>query len=114
MNKPHYTHPTSYSAPLHLTSPLFFYSIFFPLTPYSLLHLFLPLLTSPLLIYPVFFSSHTLLSLTSPSSPIRSEEVLNALAAVMPEIIGGSADLTGSNLTNLKVSYFIISDVHHV
>ena len=33
----------------------------------------------------------------------RSEEVLNALAAVMPEIVGGSADLTSSNLTNLKV-----------
>lgn len=39
----------------------------------------------------------------------RSEEVLNALAAVMPEIIGGSADLTGSNLTNLKVPNFLIS-----
>lgn len=37
----------------------------------------------------------------------RSEEVLNALAAVMPEIIGGSADLTGSNLTNLKVPDFL-------
>jgi transketolase len=30
--------------------------------------------------------------------------VLNALAAIMPELIGGSADLTGSNLTNLKCS----------
>lgn len=29
----------------------------------------------------------------------------------MPEIVGGSADLTGSNLTNLKVSYFIMYDV---
>ena len=33
----------------------------------------------------------------------RSEEVLNACAALLPEIIGGSADLTPSNLTNLKV-----------
>ena len=35
---------------------------------------------------------------------IRSEEVLNALAAALPEIVGGSADLTSSNLTNLKVT----------
>jgi transketolase len=34
----------------------------------------------------------------------RSEEVLNALAGVLPELVGGSADLTGSNLTNLKCS----------
>jgi transketolase len=33
----------------------------------------------------------------------RSEEVLNALASVIPEIVGGSADLTPSNLTALKV-----------
>lgn len=36
----------------------------------------------------------------------RSEEVLNAIAAVLPEIFGGSADLTGSNLTSLKVFSF--------
>jgi len=34
----------------------------------------------------------------------RSEEVLNAIATVMPEIVGGSADLTPSNLTALKGS----------
>jgi transketolase len=34
----------------------------------------------------------------------RSEEVLNAVALPLPEIFGGSADLTGSNLTNIKVS----------
>lgn len=34
----------------------------------------------------------------------RSEEVLNALAHEVPELIGGSADLTPSNLTNLKCS----------
>eukprot|EP01041_Mallomonas_annulata_P005918 gene5918-11941_t len=32
----------------------------------------------------------------------RSEEVLNALAPCVPELIGGSADLTGSNLTQLR------------
>lgn len=31
-----------------------------------------------------------------------SENVLNALAPHLPEIIGGSADLTGSNLTRWK------------
>jgi len=34
----------------------------------------------------------------------RSEEVLNAIAGHMPELVGGSADLTGSNLTNIKCS----------
>lgn len=34
----------------------------------------------------------------------RSEEVLNTLAANLPEIFGGSADLTPSNLTSLKCS----------
>jgi transketolase len=34
----------------------------------------------------------------------HSELVLNALAAALPELMGGSADLTPSNLTNLKVS----------
>jgi len=34
-----------------------------------------------------------------------SEKVLNALAKVLPEVIGGSADLTGSNKTELKCSY---------
>ena len=32
----------------------------------------------------------------------RSEEVLNALAKHLPELMGGSADLTPSNLTSLK------------
>ncbi|MBD2579194.1 transketolase [Oscillatoria sp. FACHB-1406] len=34
----------------------------------------------------------------------NSEMTLNALAPVLPELIGGSADLTHSNLTELKVS----------
>jgi transketolase len=34
----------------------------------------------------------------------RSEEILNILAQYFPEIVGGSADLTPSNLTFLKVS----------
>jgi transketolase len=34
----------------------------------------------------------------------HSEIVLNAVAAILPETIGGSADLTPSNLTNLKCS----------
>lgn len=34
----------------------------------------------------------------------RSEEVLNALAPHIPELVGGSADLTPSNLTLLKCS----------
>eukprot|EP01039_Chlorochromonas_danica_P003139 gene3140-3438_t len=34
----------------------------------------------------------------------RSEEVLNALAVSLPELMGGSADLTPSNLTFLKCS----------
>jgi len=34
----------------------------------------------------------------------HSEIVLNAIAAALPEIIGGSADLTPSNLTSLKCS----------
>jgi transketolase len=33
-----------------------------------------------------------------------SQQVLNALAPVMPELLGGSADLTGSNNTNHKLS----------
>lgn len=35
----------------------------------------------------------------------HSELVLNALAAALPELMGGSADLTPSNLTNLKVCH---------
>jgi len=35
----------------------------------------------------------------------HSENVLNCLAGVLPEIVGGSADLTPSNLTNLKSSF---------
>ena len=34
----------------------------------------------------------------------HSENCLNKLAAVLPELIGGSADLTHSNLTEIKVS----------
>jgi len=37
----------------------------------------------------------------------RSEEVLNAIASHMPEIMGGSADLTPSNLTSLKVCMYV-------
>ena len=33
----------------------------------------------------------------------RSEEILNSIANQFPEIMGGSADLTPSNLTSLKV-----------
>jgi transketolase len=33
-----------------------------------------------------------------------SEKALNALAPILPELMGGSADLTHSNLTHLKVS----------
>jgi transketolase len=33
----------------------------------------------------------------------RSEEVLNAIAGQMPELVGGSADLSMSNLVVLKV-----------
>jgi transketolase len=33
-----------------------------------------------------------------------SQQALDALAAVLPELLGGSADLTGSNLTNWKGS----------
>ena len=38
----------------------------------------------------------------------RSEEVLNSLAGNLTELIGGSADLTGSNLTSLKVEEKLI------
>eukprot|EP00122_Pirum_gemmata_P009103 Pgem_evm2s8415 len=34
-----------------------------------------------------------------------SQKVLNALAPVMPELVGGSADLTPSNLTNLDCTH---------
>ncbi|TAM02883.1 MAG: transketolase [Paraburkholderia sp.] len=33
-----------------------------------------------------------------------SQQAIEAIAAVMPELLGGSADLTGSNLTNWKAS----------
>ncbi len=33
----------------------------------------------------------------------QSEQVLNAIALALPELMGGSADLTPSNLTHLKV-----------
>eukprot|EP00656_Telonema_subtile_P051499 TRINITY_DN693_c0_g1_i2.p1 TRINITY_DN693_c0_g1~~TRINITY_DN693_c0_g1_i2.p1 ORF type:complete len:361 (-),score=122.30 TRINITY_DN693_c0_g1_i2:236-1318(-) len=35
----------------------------------------------------------------------HSENALNCLAGVLPELMGGSADLTPSNLTNLKCSF---------
>ena len=31
--------------------------------------------------------------------------MLNALAEALPELVGGSADLGGSNCTNLKVGF---------
>ena len=34
-----------------------------------------------------------------------SQQVLNALAPVVPELVGGSADLTPSNLTQLQCSH---------
>lgn len=34
-----------------------------------------------------------------------SEKVLNAIAKIMPELVGGSADLTGSNKTELKCTH---------
>ncbi|RYY81309.1 hypothetical protein EON63_15690, partial [archaeon] len=48
---------------------------------------------------------------------VTSEVVLNALAPVFPELVGGSADLTPSNLTNLKVifiSKMLCLDIHTV
>jgi transketolase len=39
-----------------------------------------------------------------------SQQVLNALAPVIPELLGGSADLTGSNNTNHKRSTVIARD----
>lgn len=39
-----------------------------------------------------------------------SQEVLNVLQPLIPELIGGSADLTGSNLTNTKVSRSVSRD----
>ena len=38
----------------------------------------------------------------------RSSEVLNVIASTFPEIMGGSADLTPSNLTSLKVLLMFI------
>lgn len=38
------------------------------------------------------------------ASRSASGVVLNAIATAVPELIGGSADLTGSNLTNIKTS----------
>jgi hypothetical protein len=37
-------------------------------------------------------------------------QVLNALAEALPELVGGSADLAGSNCTNLKVLYALLND----
>jgi len=39
----------------------------------------------------------------------HSGEVLNALAENLPELVGGSADLAGSNCTNLKVPLYFLS-----
>ncbi len=39
-----------------------------------------------------------------------SQEVLNVLAAAVPELVGGSADLTHSNLTNTKLSKPVTPD----
>jgi transketolase len=39
-----------------------------------------------------------------------SQQVLNALAAAIPELLGGSADLTGSNNTNHKGSVVVSAD----
>jgi transketolase len=51
----------------------------------------------------------------SPSDPAvatrkLSEIVLNAIANSLPELVGGSADLTGSNLTRWKAAV----DFQHV
>eukprot|EP00121_Abeoforma_whisleri_P008867 Awhi_evm1s8145 len=46
---------------------------------------------------------------TSEDKPLAtrqtSQKVLNAIAAAIPEVVGGSADLTPSNLTNLDCSH---------
>jgi transketolase len=39
-----------------------------------------------------------------------SQDALNALAPALPELLGGSADLTGSNLTNHKNSVLVTPD----
>lgn len=52
---------------------------------------------------PVFSSEDT----KAVATRNRSEQILNAIAGVVPELIGGSADLTGSNLTNLKVCFSV-------
>ncbi|SDV49525.1 transketolase [Chitinasiproducens palmae] len=36
-----------------------------------------------------------------------SQQAIEGLAAVLPELLGGSADLTGSNLTNWKAAKFV-------
>ncbi|MBP0591845.1 transketolase [Paraburkholderia sp. LEh10] len=36
-----------------------------------------------------------------------SQQAIEGLAAVMPELLGGSADLTGSNLTNWKAAKYV-------
>ncbi len=38
-----------------------------------------------------------------------SQQVLDGLAAALPELLGGSADLTGSNLTNWKASKPVVA-----
>ena len=50
------------------------------------------------------FSDSLSLSLSPQAAATRnrSEEILNALAPAIPELVGGSADLTPSNLTYLK------------
>jgi transketolase len=41
---------------------------------------------------------------------VSSQQALNALAPLMPELYGGSADLTGSNNTNTKLSVVVSGD----
>ena len=43
-----------------------------------------------------------------------SQQAIEALAAVLPELLGGSADLTGSNLTNWKASKPVRAGEHGI
>jgi len=43
-----------------------------------------------------------------------SQQTIEALAAVLPELLGGSADLTGSNLTNWKASKAVRAGEHGI
>ncbi len=48
--------------------------------------------------------------MTKMASRKASQEILNVLAEVIPELVGGSADLTGSNLTKAKSQKIIVPD----